>query len=68
MNNKLQGIKGKTKLKFNKSIGIYYDKTNIRRLSGNFHFEEDPFSKNVQTVSKIYHEVLLLMKFQQSKP
>ena len=28
---------------------------------------EDPFSKNTQGISKIYHEVLLLMKFLQTK-
>ena len=29
---------------------------------------EDPFGKNDQSISKIYHEVLLLMKFLQTKP
>ena len=29
---------------------------------------KDPFSKNVQGVAKIYHEVLLLMEFLQTKP
>ena len=29
---------------------------------------EDPFSKNIQGISKIYHEVLLLMKFLMTKP
>ena len=29
---------------------------------------EDPFSKNAKGISKIYHEVLLLMKFLQTKP
>ena len=39
---------------------------NIRRQSGIFQFEEDPSSKNVQVIGKIYHEVL--MKFLQTKP
>ena len=30
--------------------------------------DQDPFSKNAQGISKIYHEVLLLMKFLQIKP
>ena len=30
--------------------------------------DEDPFAKNAQGFSKIYHEVLLLMKFPQTKP
>ena len=34
----------------------------------NFQTQEDPFSKNAQGISKIYHEVLLLMKFLQTKP
>ena len=34
----------------------------------NFQTQEDPFAKNAQGISKIYHEVLLLMKFLQTKP
>ena len=41
---------------------------NIRKPSGNFEFEEDPFSKGAQGICKIFHELLLLMKFLQSKP
>ena len=33
-----------------------------------FQTQEDPFSRNAQGISKIYHEVLLLMKFLQTKP
>ena len=29
---------------------------------------QDPFAKNAQGISKIYHEVLLLVKFLQTKP
>ena len=29
--------------------------------------DEDPFAKNAQSISKIYHEVLLLRKFLQTK-
>ena len=61
MINKLQDLKRKTKLMFYKNISNYYDILNIR-------FDEDPFAKNVQGISKIYHEVLLLMKFLQTKP
>ena len=59
--NKLQELKGKTKLKFYKTISKYFDKMNIW-------MDEDPFAKNAQGISKIYHEVLLLLKFQQKKP
>ena len=30
--------------------------------------DEDPFLKNAEGISKIYHEVILLMKFLQTKP
>ena len=63
MINKLQNLKGKTKLKFHQNISNYYDEMNIRRQSNTFQFEEDPLSKNVEGISKTYHEVLLLMKF-----
>ena len=64
MNKKLLSLKGKTKLKFYINLSIYYDEMNI----GNVKFEEDPFSKNAQGISKIYLEVILLMKFLQTKP
>ena len=64
----LQKIKGKVKLNFYKIISIYYEKMNIRRPSVNFQFEENPFNKNVVGIGKIYHEVLLLMGFLQTKP
>ena len=34
----------------------------------NFKFEEDPFTKIAEGISKIYHEVLLLIKVLQTKP
>ena len=40
----------------------------FRRQSGNFQFEEDPFTKGVQGIIKNYHEVILVMKFLQAKP
>ena len=30
--------------------------------------DEDPFAKYAQSVSKIYHEVFLFIKFLQTKP
>ena len=64
MINKLQQSKGKTKLKFYKNISNYY----IEMKNKNFQTQQDPFSKNAEGISKIYHEVLLLMKFLQTKP
>ena len=62
--NKLQQLKGKTKLKFYKIISNYYNEMkNIK-----FQSQQDTFSRNVESINKIYHEVLLLMKFIQTKP
>ena len=33
-----------------------------------FQNKQDTFSKNVQSISEFYHEILLLMKFLQTKP
>ena len=63
MINKLQQLKGKSKLKFYNNISNYYTEMKNK----NFQTQEDPSSKNVPGVSKIYHEVLLLMKFLQIK-
>ena len=60
MINKLQELKGKTKLKFYKIISIYYDNLNVR-------MDEDPFAKNAQGISKFHHEVLSLCKYLQTK-
>ena len=62
--NKLQSLKGKTKLKFNKNINNYY----IEMKNKKFQTQEDPFAKSAQGISKIFHEVLLLMKFLKTKP
>ena len=64
MIDKLQSLKGKTKLKFYKNISDYY----IEMKNKNFQNQEDPFAKNAQGISKVYHERLLLMKFLQTKP
>ena len=64
MNNKLQELKGKTKSKFYKNISNYYDEMKVKT----FRYEEDPFAINAEGISKIYHEVLLLREFLQTKP
>ena len=64
MINKLQQLKGKSKLRYYKNISDYHDE----RKQKNFQTQEDAFAKNAQGISKIYHEVLLLMKFLQTKP
>ena len=65
MINKLKSLKGKTKLKYYKNISNYY----VEMKNRNFQTQDqDPFSKIAQGINKIYHEVLLLMKFFQTKP
>ena len=59
--NKLPCLTGKTKLKFYKDKSKYYDNMNIR-------MDENPFVQNAQSISKVYHEILKLMKFLQTKP
>ena len=56
MIDKLQTVKGKTKLKFNRNICTYYDEMNYRRQSNTFQFE-DVFSTNAYGICKTYHEV-----------
>ena len=64
MIDKLKSLKGKVKLKLNKNISNYY----IEMKNRNFQTQDqDPFSRNAQGINKIYHEVLLLMKFLQTK-
>ena len=63
MTNKLQEIKWK-KIKFFKKINNYYKEMKHK----NFGTQQNPFAKNAQGISKIYHEVFLLMKFLQNKP
>ena len=65
MINKLQSLNGKTKIKFYKNIKKYY--TEMKNKNFQTH-REDPFSRNAQGISKNYHEVLLLMKFLQTRP
>ena len=61
MINKIQSLKGKTKLKFYQKMSNYSDNMNIR-------MDEDPFARNAQGISEIYHEVMILLKFLHTKP
>ena len=65
MIDKLISLKGKTKLKFYKNVGNFYVELKKRNSQTP---NQDSFSKNAQGISKIYREVLLLMKFLQTKP
>ena len=62
---KLQSLKGKTKLRFYKNISKYYNEMKNKNFKT---YAQDPFAENAQGISIIYHEVLLLMKYLQTKP
>ena len=64
MIDKLRSLKGKIKLIFYKNIIEYYKEMKQKT----FQTQQDPFAKSTRGVSKIYHEVLLLMKVLQTKP
>ena len=64
MINKLQELKGKTKINFYKNINNYYNEMKNK----NFQTQQDLFSKNSQGINTNYHDVLLLIKFLQTKP
>ena len=68
MDIKLQLLKGKRKLSFYQNIGNFYDEMTYRRISKTLQIEEDPFSENMDGINKIYHGVLILTKFFQTKP
>ena len=61
---KLQQLKRKTNLKIYKNISNYYNENRNKK----FQTQQDPLSKNVGGISKIYHEGLLLRKFLQTEP
>ena len=65
MINKLQELKGKTKLIVYKNKKSYYNEMKIRTFQTH---QQDIFAKNAQEISEIYHDVLLLRKFLQTKP
>ena len=65
MINKLQELKGKTKLKIYKDKSNYYIEMKNKNFQTN---NQDPFPKNKLGISKIYHEVFLLMEYLQTKP
>ena len=60
---KLQQLKGKTKLNFYKIINNYYNEMK----HNNFQTQEDPYKKNAQGISKNYLEVLLFTSFLETK-
>ena len=64
----LQNWKGKTKLKFNHGFNNFYDEMNYLGQNGNFHFEEDPINKHAQGIVFIMHEVMVFLKYSQTKP
>ena len=55
MINNLQNLKGKTKIKFNGTVSKrYHEMKHLRKLQKN-HFEEDPSSRNAESVPLTMH-------------
>ena len=65
MINKIQQLKGKTRLNVYKNINNYYNEMKNKNFQTH---QQDHFSRDAQGFSKIYHEVILLMKFLKTKP
>ena len=65
---KLQNLKGETTLKLHQVFTNFCDELDFQRQCGDFHFEEDPFTKSAQGITMIRHEALFLMKCFQRKP
>ena len=63
MIDKLQQLKGKTKLKVKQFLSNYYDEMNQTRQSTTFKFEVHQFANNAQGIAKILHEVSLWTQF-----
>ena len=49
------------------NVTVYYDETNYLRKNSIFQFIEDPFNRNAPSISKNYHEVILVMNFLHTK-
>ena len=65
MINKLQQVKGKTKLNFYQNNN--YDQMHYMRQCNTFLFEEHPSAVNVQGIGNIFHEEPFLVKFLQTR-
>ena len=64
---KLQNLKGKTKLKFYQNVNNYYDEKKYRRQNGHFKFKEDVFSKGGEGVATNMHEVFIINEISTNK-
>ena len=67
MIDKLQLLKGKTKLKYRQNYSNVYSEMQWKRSNNNFQFE-DRFARNKKGIMLIMLEALMLIKFFQTKP
>ena len=63
-----QNLKVKTTLKNYPILSIFYNQKMYRRQSGTFQSEEDLFSKNEERITKLYLQVMLLLKVLLTEP
>ena len=65
---KIDNIQSLKKMRFHLNISKIYDQMNYMKQSKTFQFEEDPLAKNAQSTAFTVYELLILMKFLQTKP
>ena len=63
-----QNLKVKTTPKNYPNLSIFYNEKMYRRQSGTFQSEKDLFSKNEERITKLYLQVMLLMKVLLTEP
>ena len=63
-----QNSKVKTILENYPNLKIFYNEKMYRRQSGTFQSEEDLFSKNEERITKLYLQVMLLLKVLLTEP
>ena len=63
-----QNSKVKTILENYPNLSIFYNEKMYRRQSGTFQSEEDLFSKNEERITKLYLQVMLLLKVLLTEP
>ena len=68
MVNSLQNLKVKSTLKIYPSISNYHNEMKYRRQSGTFQSEEELFNKNEERITKLYFQVMLLLKVLLTEP
>ena len=65
---KIQILKGKSKINMSQKKSNNYNEMNYRRQSNTFQVEQDQFAEKFEGIGEIYHDILFLMKVQPTEP